>query len=92
MQRADSENALYLEPMLFSNSTAGNAGSAVWPGGTLNAADLPAFHTDLLAYGGWNAAVQAIITDIKNTEAGARQTLGCAGGSPASACRVGSLV
>ncbi len=40
MQRADSENALYVEPMLFSNSTASNLGSNVWTGGTLTTADL----------------------------------------------------
>jgi adenosine deaminase len=90
MQRADSENALYLEPMLFSNSTAGNVGSAVWSGGTLTTAALPGFHAALLAYSGWNAAVQAIVTDITNTESGARQELGCDGSSPDSACRVGS--
>ena len=90
MQRADSENALYVEPMLFSNSTAGNAGSAVWTGGTLTVADLPAFRASLLAYSGWNAAVQAIITDINNTESGAHQLLGCKGSNPSSACRVGS--
>ena len=90
MQRADSENALYVEPMLFSNSTASNVGSTVWTGGTLNTADLPAFHAALLAYSGWGAAVQAILTDIQNTESGAMQTLGCKGASPASACRVGA--
>lgn len=90
MQRADSENLLYVEPMLFSNSTASNAGSAVWTGGTLTVADLPAFHAALLVYSGWNAAVQAIITDIQNSEAGAQQVLGCKGSNPSSACRVRS--
>jgi len=90
MQRADSENALYLEPMLFSNSTAASVGSAVWPGGTLTTAALPGFHASLLSYSGWNAAVQAIVTDITNTESGARQQLGCNGSNPDSACRVGS--
>ena len=90
MQRADSENEVYVEPMLFSNSTASNEGSNVWTGGTLTAADLPAFHAALLADGAWNASVQAIITDIKNTEAGARLALDCDGSSPANACRVGA--
>ena len=90
MLRADSENALYVEPMLHSNSTASNVGSAVWTGGTLNTADLPAFHTALLAYGGWNAAVQSVVNDVQNTETGARQQLGCSGANPSSACRVGA--
>jgi len=90
MKRADSENALYLEPMLLSNSTAGNVGSTVWTGGTLTTAALPGFHGALLAYSGWNAAVQAILSDIQATESGARQELGCDGSSPSSACRVGS--
>lgn len=90
MQRADSENALYVEPMLFSNSTASNLGSNVWTGGTLTTADLPTFHAALLAASGWNAAVQAILTDVQNTDSGAKQLLGCGGASPASACRVGA--
>lgn len=90
MLRADSENALYVEPMLHSNSTASNVGSTVWTGGTLTTADLPAFHAALLAYSGWGAAVQSVKNDIQNTESGARQALGCSGGTPSSACRVGA--
>ena len=90
MKRADSENALYVEPMLFSNSNASNWGSAVWTGGTLTTAALPTFHAALLASSGYGAAVQAILTDIQNTDSGAQSILGCKSASPDSACRVGA--
>ncbi|MBK9000421.1 MAG: adenosine deaminase [Myxococcales bacterium] len=90
MKRADSENVLYIEPMLFSNSNASSWGSNVWTGGTLTTADLPAFHAALLASSGYGAAVQAILTDIQNAESGALNLLGCKGANPQSACRVGA--
>ncbi|HMR78719.1 MAG TPA: hypothetical protein PKD61_26610 [Polyangiaceae bacterium] len=90
MKRADSENMLYVEPMLHSNSTGGSIGSTVWTGGALNTSDLPAFHAALLAYSGWNAAVQNILSDIQATDSGAQQELGCSGANAHSACRVGA--
>jgi len=90
MKRADSENQIYLEPMLYSNSTASNEGSTVWTGGTLTTAALPSFHAALLAHSAWPNSVQAIITDINNAENGAKQILGCGGSNPSSACRVGA--
>ncbi len=88
MFRADDENLIYVEPMLHSNSTAASWGSAVWTGGTVTTAALPQFHADLLASSGLNAAVQNVVSDIQNTESGARQQLGCDGANPARACRV----
>ncbi len=90
MKRADSENVLYVEPMLFSNSTAAKEGSKVWSGGALEEEDLPAFHADLLADSAWGASPAAIIDDIEKAEEGARQELGCAGRVAPSACRVGA--
>jgi adenosine deaminase len=89
-KRAASENELYLEPMLFSNSTASSEGSTVWTGGTLNTSDLPAFHAALLADGSWSASVQAISNDIQKTETNADVELDCGGMSPPDACDVKS--
>ncbi len=88
MERAESENQIYLEPMLFSNSTANSKGSDVWQGGTLTTAALPGFHAALLADAGWPASVNAILNDIQKAETGARQILGCGGANPSPACRV----
>lgn len=89
MTRADSENELYLEPMLFSNSAASNLGPKVWTT-TLTSADFASFHTKLLADAGFPATVSAITSDIANTDGGARNSLGCSSTTPASACRVGT--
>ncbi len=89
MKRADSENMLYLEPMLHSNYIAKEEGSKVWTGGGLFEKDFEKFHKALLADAQWYQSTDAIINDIKNTEAGARKELGCDGPTPHSACRVG---
>lgn len=89
-KRAAEENQVYLEPMLFSNSTASSEGSAVWTGGTLDTSDLPAFHAALLAHSAWNASVQAIVNDIQKTETASDQDLDCQGMSPPAACDVKS--
>jgi adenosine deaminase len=90
MQRADSENMLYVEPMLISNWVAGDEGSKVWTGGSVDEEDFPVLHAALLADAAWPASPKAIVDDIEKTESGARQLLGCDGPTPASACRVGA--
>ena len=89
MKRADSENMVYLEPMLHSNYTAQTAGSRVWTGGGLYEKDFAKFHEALLADAQWPASTDAIVNDINKTDTGARQELGCDGPAPHSACRVG---
>jgi adenosine deaminase len=88
MTRADLENELYLEPMLYSNSTAGTLGTKVWTGGTLTKNDLAGLQAKLVADAGFPAAVSAITNDINATDTGARNALGCSSATPASACRV----
>jgi adenosine deaminase len=89
MKRAETENEVYLEPMLFSNSTASSLGPKVWTT-TLTQADFANFHAKLLADSGFPAAVSAITNDIGTTVNTARNTLGCSSASADPACRVGS--
>ena len=93
MARAASENEVYIEPMLTSNSTAQNLGASLWgdnhPGVWLSASDLPAFRDKLMAASGWSNAVNKVRTDVNASEATARQLLGCDGSQPSEACAVG---
>ncbi|HEX4456428.1 MAG TPA: adenosine deaminase, partial [Polyangia bacterium] len=92
LTRGASENEVYIEAMLTSDSTAEDLGTSTWSttNGTaaMTAADFDAFRTALLASSTWASAVSAITTDIANTESGAQSTLGCSGASPPPACGI----
>jgi adenosine deaminase len=90
--RAASENEVYIEPMLSSNSTADALGTNAWASvhgaAALTASDFASFRTTLLASSTWATAVGAITTDIANTESGAQAALACSGVSPPAACGI----
>jgi hypothetical protein len=93
MSRAASENQVYIELMLTSNSTAGSYGDSTWStnhgSAQLTAADLQTFYGQLTASStGLDGAVQPILTDVTNSEQKARQVLGCDGASPQPGCSV----
>jgi adenosine deaminase len=93
MARAASENEVYLEPMLTSNSTAQNLGSTLWganhPGVWLSSTYFAGFRDELMAAPTWSNAVQRLLTDVQQSEAKARQILGCDTAQPADGCSVG---
>jgi adenosine deaminase len=90
--RAASQNEVYIELMLTSNSTAEDLGTSAWSianGATaMTASDFASFRTTLLASSSWATAVSALTADIGNTESGAQAALGCGGASPPAACGV----
>jgi adenosine deaminase len=90
--RAASENEVYIEAMLTSNSTAETLGQNTWvdanAAAALAASDFDSFRTTLLASSTWASAVSAITSDIANTESGAQTALGCSGASPPAACSI----
>ncbi len=92
MQRAASENELYIELMLTSNSTAQTLGQNEWSAhhdsASLTAADLPTFYGELEASSGLAGAVQAVLTDVSQSETQARQILGCDSAQPMPGCSV----
>jgi adenosine deaminase len=92
LTRSAAENQVYIEPMLVSNSTAEDLGSALWTAqhGTaaITAADFAAFRTALLADADWSSSVNAIVSDIGTTETSAQSQLGCSGASAPAACAI----
>ena len=90
--RAASENEVYIEPMLTSNTTAEDLGTSAWStaNGTaaMTTSDFASFRTILLASSTWATAVSALTADIANTESGAQAALGCSGASPPAACGI----
>lgn len=90
-RRAAAENVLYIEPMLTSNSTASSLGQSVWAslgGGSVTAADLPAFHAALLADGGFSAARARLTDDADDSEYIANAEQDCDTASPDPGCAV----
>lgn len=70
-RRAASENVLYIEPMLLSNSTARSLGEDVWQdlgGGSLTPSDYASFHAAMLADSGFDAARDRITDDVDISE------------------------
>ena len=92
LTRAATENEVYIEPMLTSNSTAEALGQNAWASANgsaaMTASDFDSFRSTLLASSAWAPAVSAITSDIANTESGAQTALGCSGASPPAACGI----
>jgi hypothetical protein len=90
--RAASQNEVYIELMLSSNTAAEDLGTSAWStasdAGTMTASDFASFRATLLASSTWASAVSALTTDIANTESGAQAALGCSGASPPAACGI----
>jgi hypothetical protein len=92
MARAATENEVYIELMLTSNSSGQNLGQDVWSANhgstTLSESHLAAFHAELLAASGLSGAVNAITNRVQQSESEAYSILGCAGTQPAPGCSV----
>ncbi|MEM6292414.1 MAG: adenosine deaminase [Myxococcota bacterium] len=90
-RRAATENVLYIEPMLTSNSTARSLGESVWSslgGGSLQPGDYAAFHQALLDDGGFGGARARLTDDVENSEAVANAEQNCSQANAAPGCAV----
>ncbi len=79
-RRAATENVLYIEPMLTSNSTARSLGEDVWQqegGGSLTSDDYASFHAALLAASGFPSAVDRLTDDATGSEQISNSELSC---------------
>lgn len=87
-RRAATENLLYIEPMLTSNSTARSLGEDLWAGGTFGEADFESFHSLLLGDSGFPAARARLLDDADNSEEIANAELECQSAEPKLGCDV----
>ncbi|MCA9707544.1 MAG: hypothetical protein KDK70_16950 [Myxococcales bacterium] len=90
-RRAATENVLYIEPMLTSNSTARSLGEGLWAsmgGGAMAVDDYAPLHAALLAAPGFAAARAKLVDEVGDSEQEAQLALGCATGQPELGCNV----